>query len=241
MAIKLGNTGINVFGNSWIKAYLGGTLVLGGAVTEYYLNLNEVNEDYLSIPNATLNTDVPTIAQQSVWAFGGRFTVPTVNPSLIYGLFGKTIASGVTDRYGVWIETGDLFVQPFNGQQYLISNFIATYGGQTIDLKIQYEASECATYIDEVEVGRGTSNRPLTGTKTYFIGAYGNSTGLTPLANTYFNGEIYSFFIGDNVWNCNEGVGFDTISDVGNYAANGATSNAGQITYWNANVWTIIV
>ena len=38
MAIKLGNTNINVFGNNWIKAYLGNTLVLGGAV-QYILDL----------------------------------------------------------------------------------------------------------------------------------------------------------------------------------------------------------
>ena len=242
MAIKLGNTNINVFGNNWIKAYLGNTLVLGGAVTQYFLDLDSTQEDYASITNAELNTDVPSSGD---WAFGGRITVPIVNPPSVAGLFGRTRGASTTLRYGFWLTNiGGLLVQGYNNENLTIPNFISTYGGQTIDLKAQYEGLDIVFYVDNVEIDRGTlTGRPTDesgATTKYFIGAFGASNGLGPASNAYFNGQIHSFFIGDNEWEVNEGSGSFTTSKVGGYTANLFTISLDP-NYFNDFMWQPLI
>jgi hypothetical protein len=194
------------------------------AVIQYYLELDETQQDYLSIPNSTLNTDV---ASTGNWAYGGRITVPTVNPSSVYGLFGKTRFFNADSNYGVWLtSSGGLVV---NNRQvfYTTSNFIANYGNQTIDLKIQYEVLDIVVYVNDIEINRfAIPSRPtLNANKTFFIGAYGDSNGLSPQSGRYFNGRIHSFLIDDNIWGVNEGSGNQSISKIGNYVAGIFTSN----------------
>jgi hypothetical protein len=92
---------------------------------------------------------------------------------------------------------------------------------------MKYEGLEGIGYINDVEVARITlSQRPPSNSQTFFIGVYGDATGLSPAVDDrYFNGQIHSFFIGDNEWEVNEGSGSFTTSKVGGYKANLFTSS----------------
>tara|TARA_R110002073_G_scaffold33547_4_gene100670 strand:+ start:4076 stop:4930 length:855 start_codon:yes stop_codon:yes gene_type:complete len=83
MAIKLGNTNINVFGNNWIKAYLGNTLVLGSAVTEF-ISLWETTtpNETITLPITAGNTwdwGDGTINQENSHEYtdAGQYTIKT--------------------------------------------------------------------------------------------------------------------------------------------------------------------
>ena len=237
MAIKLGNTAINSLG-AINKGCLGSTIIFGGgATTQYYLDLDSTQSDYLSILNATLNTDVPSTGN---WAYGGRFTVPTVEPTTLTGLFGRTVAGASSARYGVFYSNGDLQVQGYSAENLIIPNFTANYGGQTIDIKAQYEGLDIVVYIDNVEIDRKTlTSRPSNSSiNKYWIGCYGSSIG-NPQPGSYFNGQIHSFFIGDNEWGCNEGSGNFVESKVGGYKTDIYTSNVDP-NYINDFMWQVL-
>ena len=203
------------------------------------LNLDNINQDFLKIPN-TENT--MTVPSTSNFEFGGTFTMPTSNPSSVYGIIGKnTKGASVPSRYGIFVVNDVLTVI---GTTTLISvpSFIATYGGLKIDLCVRYRDSGGNSIVelcvDGVVIGSSTSTsslRPTAGTSPFLVGAYSETNGNITAAR-YFKGKVHLFYFGDETWDLPEGNGFNTVSDLGTTAF-GQTSNSGGLSYWNSTVW----
>jgi len=132
------------------------------------------------------------------------------------------------------------------------SNIISNFGGQIVDIKAGWYGNEVRIYINDVIVGSTTytlrpndvilatsnNDRPSDITAnpnfSFKVGSYADALGENP--NLFFTGEIYSWFIDDDIFEVNEGAGFPTVSESGTVAT-GQTSNTGGLTYWNNNVW----
>jgi hypothetical protein len=207
---------------------------------EYYLNLNSSNRDHLFIPQSEKVFQVPSSGDYS---YGVTMEVPVTSPSVVKGIIGYLSKGGtVNGRYGAAIlSTGFLTVFSRDVSSWSVVDLIGVYGGQKIDLRVDYVGVEVIVYINNTEIDRITpSARPDVAIGNFFIGAYAESNGITIDGARCFNGKIYNFFIDQDIFNCNEGSGFSTFSDLGTEAT-GTTSNAGGLTYWNANVWTLII
>ena len=209
-------------------------------VVKDLLNLGgNVQQDFLSIPNSENTMTVPSTGD---FEYGGTFTMPTSNPSAVYGIIGKnTKGASVPSRYGIFVNNDVLTVI---GEISLItvSNFISNYGGLTIDLCVRYRDSGGNSIVElcinGVVIGTSTSAsslRPTAGTSPFLVGAYANTNGSIDTSR-YFQGKVHSFYFGDEVWDLTEGNGFNTFSDLGTTAF-GQTSNSGGLSYWNSTVW----
>jgi hypothetical protein len=183
----------------------------------YQISLNGDNQDYLDLPNSTLNTDIPPTGD---FEYGVTMIVPlTPIINSAKGLVGRNRLGTATDRYGLVLPAND-DLRIINGaDNYNLSNFTATYGGQTVKLIVKYEASDLVLFIDDIEVLREVGiTRPTTGLFRFYIGAYGfGDSSDTPSANRYFSGIIESAFWGDETWNFYEGVGNFTASNLNGY------------------------
>ena len=203
---------------------------------EYYLELDETQEDYLSLMSSVLSSNIPATG---FYSYGGVFTIPSVNPSSLSGMMGRTVnAGGIIWKHGFWIDSsGNLVLQGYTGENLSIPSFVSTYGGQTIKVTLQYEVLDCVCYIDDVEIDRkALTNRPSDIEKPFHIGAYGDNIGSFPESGLYYDGKIHSFFIGSNTWDCNEGSGDFVESNIGGYQVDIHTSNLSP-TYIDDFMW----
>lgn len=184
----------------------------------FALELDNSNNEYSFIDSTNYNMDVPSTGD---FEFGGTFTMPTSNPSSVYGIIGKnTKGTSVPSRYGIFVVNDHLRVI---GTIVLITvpNFISTYGGLTIDLCVRYRDSGGNSIVelcvDGVVIGSTTSTsslRPISGTSDFLIGAYSETNGnITP--SRYFNGKVHSFYFGTKKFYLREGLGNEVIGSDG--------------------------
>lgn len=217
--------------------------VVGGPpATSFYLNLSSVNQDFLDIPQTEKVYQVPATGD---FEFGIRLSANAGAPTSGIIGYGAAVGTGTlgSSRFGLVRDNNNLrFISsnvPTNGSFIEVVDFFNTYDGQIVDIKAGWYGNETRIYVNNsIEVTGTLLLRPTDITAnpnfTFKIGAYTNPTATIPI--NYFNGEIYSFFIGDDVFEVNEGNGFPTVSNLGTVAT-GQTSNTGQLTYWNNNVW----
>lgn len=210
--------------------------VVGGPVIPYYLNLSSVSADLFVIPQSEKVYNVPATGN---FEFGITIRVPLVTESRNIGLIGYN-GIGLTP-WGLIFSGNEGGALAFNYNEGGISIGIVTYdlvsnfAGQIVDIRAGwYGTNETRIYVNDVIVVSGTyTARPIDITTTssaFLISRINNRS------NTSFNGEIYSWFIDDDVFEVNEGSGFPTVSESGTLAQ-GQTNNTGTLTYWNNNVW----
>jgi len=244
MAFKLGDSDINKIYKGTFeirKAYLGGLLVFDNTApqTEYYLGLNSVNQDFLFIPQDEKTYNVPSTG---VFEFGCRLRIPSSNPNENKGIIGYNYQSGLNSRWGVFMNlSGQIRLNFWSGSSTDFYDVVSNYGGQVVDMRAGFydESPFARIYINDVLVSSSEdTSRPdnvYPDGFNFTIGCRTESGTNNPIQ--FYGEPIYSFFIDNDVFECNEGSGFPTISNTG-ITATGSTSNAGGLTYWNANVWT---
>jgi len=222
-----------------------GQWTTGGPVIPYYLDLSGVNQDLLEIQQTEKVYQVPSTG---TYEFGIRLRVPTSTAGGVQGLIGYNAANGGgtigSSRWGLYI-TSDGNTLRFTGKGFSggttnvnLPNFVTNYSGQIVDIKCGWYDTEIRLYINDVILATSNNDRPSDITAnpnfSFKVGSYADANGETP--QSFFTGEIYSFFIDDDVFEVNEGSGFPTVSNLGTVAT-GQTSNTGGLTYWNNNVW----
>ena len=119
------------------------------------------------------------------------------------------------------------------------SNIISNFGGQIVEIKAGWYGNEVRIYINDVIVGSTTYTlRPndvtIESDLEMTIGGFQQFSSVNQ--DRRFTGEIYDWFIDDDIFPANESSGFDVVSDLGTIST-GQTANTGQLTYWNNNVW----
>lgn len=235
MSFKLGNGNINktyLGGSEVRKAYLGNTVVFDNSVTKYYLALNSVNQDY------TLQVPRVYDFSQVGFSFGITINASTVGSGWIMSKHSETGASRIGLVYDEGTDTLQGYVLNTGSGVRSFPNFKATYSGVT-KLAIVYgegTTNSRKLYINDIEVDEGFSaGYPNQTENEWTLG--GTSTQASPIPNFFCSVDAYNFWIGDDMYELNEGAGFLVTSSEGT-TSTGATSNAGGLTYWDNNVWT---
>ncbi len=217
------------------QAYMNGQLVFQSQ--DYYLNLRRVSQDFLEIPQTEKVYQVPATGD---FEFGIRLRgiSETINAGIIG--YGASTGAGTlgSSRWSLNKVNNNLrFITGVSAFLEVV-DFFNTYDGQIVDICAGWYGNVRRIYINNSIEATGTGDRPTDVTAntnlSFKIGALASSSGNVPVS--YLNGEIYSFFIDDDVFEVNEGAGFPTVSNLGT-TATGQTSNTGGLTYWNNNVW----
>ena len=219
-------------------------VVGGGPVIPSYLNLSGINADKLIIPQTEKVYTVPATGD---YEFGIRLRVPLVAVNTAKGIIGYDGNSYPNQRWSLNFRgsggggssgfLGFAYGQDGIGANIIDYDLVSNFAGQIVDIRAGwYGTNETRIYVNDVIVVSGTyTARPsdINGTSYPWNFQIGR---LPDVADSFLTAEIYSFFIDDDVFEVNEGNGFPTISNSGTVAT-GETSNTGQLTYWNNNVW----
>ena len=204
---------------------------------EYLLNLNAVNQDWIDsnlVDNGASTSGV-------LFEFGCVIDVDSItNLSNRNVIIGRPPESGASQRFYISVETnGSLRFLTRASSSTELQNFINDYSG-IVEIKGRYKTDNSQELlVNNIVVATNNSSRPNTSNASFWIGGFNFANNSFPTTGNFFNGNIYSFFVNDNFWDCNEGSGFSVFSDLTTEAI-GSTSNAGGLTYWNNNVWQII-
>ena len=207
-----------------------------GAVTQYLLNLDATNEDYIAgvaglirvFPAAFyIEMDFEFSAYDSsyVGLFGGNSAVPAIYIRVLIGVSNFLISCGSLSNVNI-SETLSLNTR--------------------YTLRISRDGAGVVTYSldggSDINIGTDTINGNI---NLQVIGR-----GRTQLAGRYMTGKIYNFTLdgaenvtGTEYFGVNEGSG-DTLSSTGGSGPSVAdlkiyTSNAGGITYINNTMWEL--
>ena len=240
MLFNLKSNNNEQYGNIGGEYFLCDRRELSSPVEEYLLNLSAVNQDFLSIPQTEKVYNVPATG---VFRFGIKIKVASTVESRFKGLLGYDSSSASpSSRFSLFINPqGLLAFSNANDSVFAsvtLNNFEQDYAGQIVEINGEYFDGGLRMLINgNIEATSGSIVRPSTINSNipFRIGMRGNEDGTGITTNSSFNGEIYSWFIGDDVFNTIQDEGFETVSNLGTVAT-GQTSNSGGITYWDNNV-----
>jgi hypothetical protein len=225
--------------NNWI-------ITDGGFESDVYVKPLNANDDNIKIIPSRATYNVPSTG---VFYYEITFDCPTSTLSRARGICGRTVAASDLSRYGLSIPANndDLRVFFTNGVSYFVTDFVANYSGQKVNVKVEYDLDN-NTYRcwvnNNLEIDQTGATKPDdSSTRNFWLGVYGDAGGITPLDNTTLDERIYSIDINGDFYPINEGSGFNIYLD-GNVNSSvffeGATSNPGGSTYWNSTVWGTI-
>ena len=251
MPLKLGNNDINkaYLGNTEVKkAYLGNNLIFDNSIViPYYLALNSVNQDHCVIPTSIGVFNSSDLTGSPFYFFEFGCVLRSLPISTNQGFIGNYNSNSNIDRLGLTISNvGSGRVTLFHGGSNLFINNVLTdiIDSYTI-IRCEFTQINASSYTAEVffngvSKGIGTVNA-FTGSNINeyaWLGGRGNLQNDPTILNSS-DVDIYYLNYNGNLFNINEGSGFDTVSSEGDIFT-GVTSNAGGLTYWNNNVWQLV-
>lgn len=236
MAIKLGNTDINS-NIALNKAYLGNNLVLGAL--SYLLSFDKSTRDMVQLPYSAFPVN-DLVGQDFYYEVKLRIreTAPT-NDSGAIGNMGVGVDSN--NRMG-WLFGTTSIVLFFGGSARVLTGFPSDFYNELVTLRIDATNNGGTTDIQPTVNGKNyggvlTLNSLQIGSEQFsFINNYGNSN--NGGAGNSANVDIEYVDLNGLKFNLNEGSGF-LVSNTDAQTGNGVTTNAGQLSYWNSNVWKI--
>lgn len=196
-------------------------------VSGFLRNLNGVNKDQI-IVNQTYN-----IAPSTDFFFSCKILVgPLADYSSDPILMSR--AQNDADGYNMRIDQFGRLLFRFKGGVGALtySDLVADFEGEVVDIRCQYRINgDKQIYVNNIlKSTTNTIDVPDDSISPFNIGS------LNGLFN-FFTGKIYEFNINGELWDCNEGTGFNVTGSFGTIGV-GDTINAGGLTYWNANVIT---
>ena len=212
-----------------------------GNQTEEGLRLNSELEQYLSIPQTEKVYSVPATG---LFRFGVKIKVAPTVESRNKGLIGydpSTSSSTFGSRFALYINSGGtLVLSNTNNASFgvvTLNNFEQNYAGQIVEIVGEYFTGGLRILINgNSEATSGSSVRPSTINSNipFRIGVRGDSDGTGTTTNSFFNGEIYSAFVGKDYFEMNEGSGLNIKSLSGTTAFGSSLSD---LDNWNKNTW----
>lgn len=196
---------------------------------EYVLAFNRINVDYLT------SADLYPISASGEFFVEVRIDTTRMSTG-VEAIVGNGTNTGFPTS-NQWLlqkqSSGGLLFQYSGLSGFAYANFIADYPNQVVDVRAVWNDVGHYIFVNGIEKAAHTANqvRPSSPTIPLYVGARG--TGVQPS-----NIDLYGININDQyIWEIQEGIGFPITSVLGGRVFTGQTSNAGQITYWNANVW----
>ena len=211
----------------------------------YLLNFIATNENYSFIPQTEKVYNVPSTGD---FEFGIKFKVALTVENNFKGLIGYTPRTTTVSksRFSLYITSnGTLAFANQNGTNEFgfltSSNFEQNYAGQIVDIKAKFlNGGGLELWVNGIVLeSSGSIVRPsnIDSTLPLLIGVNGED-GINA-GTTFFNGEIYSWFIGDDYFDTIQSEGFETetVSSLGT-TSTGSTNTS--LEDWDSEVIEII-
>lgn len=193
---------------------------------DYLLRLNIVNNDQVN----TFDTYSDLSNDLIDFSYEVNMVPTTFAGAASIEIIGRVFSSS-SDQIRLFIQDNgvdiidSLRLRLRGSQNFEIYNgFVNDFQNTVVNIRVEFISDDVFVYINNnLELTELGINRPDSDDNSPFVIGAGNF-------------DLYNFKIQNDFWLCNEGSGFDVVSDTLK-TATGSTSNAGALTYWNNNVW----